>query len=71
MAIAFKMIRSALHETERHKRVEALATLVMWFAAGAFATSTLASSFTSYEGQLVGAAGGAIAAIVAIVYKAV
>lgn len=72
MALAFKMVRTLLHEsTRRHGRVEALAMLVMWFAAGAFATSTIAATFTSYEGQIIGAAGGAVAAITAVFCKAV
>lgn len=70
MAIALKMARTVLHASEpRHVRVEALATIVMWFAAGAFAFSTVASTF-AYEGQLIGVAGGALAALLAIICKA-
>jgi hypothetical protein len=72
MAIALKMIQTIFHSsTTRHGRVEAVATIVMWFSAGAFAVSTIASSFTSHEGQLVGVAGGAVAAVTALFLKAV
>jgi len=57
--------------TRRQSRVETLATLVMWFAAGAFVTSTVAALFATHEpGQLIDLAGGSTAALGALVLKA-
>jgi hypothetical protein len=69
MAFTFKTVRWT---SPRHERVEAVATVVMWFAAGAFATSTIVATFTSYESHLIAVAGGAVvAAILTFICKAV
>ena len=72
MAIALGMIARIIHGESRSERVEAAATLVMWFAAGAFATSTIASIFaTPHEpSQLVDIAGGMSAVVAVVLFKA-
>lgn len=74
MPIAWNMVTQVFHrESGRHSRVEAGAHLIMWFAAGAFITSTVAPFFGGppEPSQLVDAAGGAGAALTAILCKAV
>jgi hypothetical protein len=74
MSIVWEMLAQLFHrESGRHSRVEAAATLVMWFAAGAFVTSTVAPVFGGppEPSQLVDAAGGLTAAVMAIICKAV
>lgn len=74
MSIAWNMFVQIFHgEVGRHSRVEACATLVMWFALGAFVTSTVAPFFGSAPepSQLVDAAGGCGAVLTAIICKAV
>jgi hypothetical protein len=72
MAIWLGMLTTVFRRsTRRHGRVEAFATFIMWFAAGAFVTSTIGPMLTSHEpGQLIDAAGGAAAAVAAIIFKA-
>ncbi len=41
MTIVLEMLRQIIHRETSQERVNAAATLVMWFSAGAFVTSTL------------------------------
>jgi len=71
MTIAFQMLHQAVHGNTRQERVNAISTLVMWFSAGAFVTSTLAQyMLPHHSGTSTDLIGGALVAGIAAIFKA-
>ena len=73
MTIAFKIIKTLFYKLNRAARASGSTRDISHVEGpGTFATSTMASYFTVHEpGQLIGVAGGAVAAVAAVIYKAV
>ncbi len=73
--VAHRMIEEII-EGDRHRRVAAVATLGMWFAAAAFVCSTAATYADTLLSvdvpeKTAAVVGGSIAAVVAAFFKAV
>ena len=66
MAILPEMVLQTIHGT-REERISAAVALVMWFAAGAFVTSTFVDFVVPHLGNnLTSVAGGVLAALLAL-----
>lgn len=71
MTIAIKMVHQVIHGETRQEQVNALATLIMWFSAGAFVTSTLAQYvIPHHSGTPADIIGGVLVAGAAAMFKA-
>jgi hypothetical protein len=71
MAIALQMIDQVLHGKTPQIRVNAAATIVMWFSAGAFITSTLGQYvIPQHTGTPADLIGGIALVTAAVFFKA-
>lgn len=68
MKFAFDTCREII-AGDADRRVRALATFGVWFAAGAFTVSTLMHYFASVEGMSVDLVGGIVVASLAMTAK--
>jgi hypothetical protein len=71
MGIAIRMASQVFQARTRPDRVSAAATLIMWFAAGAFVTSTL-TLYTPLlsHGLVTDVVGGIVTAAAVLLFKA-
>jgi uncharacterized membrane protein required for colicin V production len=72
MAIAYGLMGQLVHAPTRKERVSALATLVMWFAVGAFVASLINDHISQIpNGLLADAVGGFVGVALGTFFKAV
>jgi len=71
MTIAIRMLGQVIHGETRQERVNAAATLVMWFSAGAFVTSTVTQYLIPHHaGTPADLIGGVAVVALAVIFKA-